>query len=261
MNKIYSCFCFLFIFSAVTIAQKRTKLPCIDKEFSIVAHIVQDSLGNNGISSQQINNLVDQLNPIFDSICVSFKVCDLKYIKNFRYDTIDTLKGQWKELQQLFNVQNRINIYFVDEIKNPSGAQGFADLGSICDTMNGGVVLKKTSTLRTIAHEMGHYFGLLHTFNIGKSGVKELVNGSNCSTEGDGLCDTPADPYVKGSPLTNYIDSKCKFIYSTPDSNGQYFDPLVGNIMSYYPEACDCGFTHEQYLKMAKTYLSNPKMW
>ncbi len=45
----------------------------------------------------------------------------------------------------------------------------------------------------TIAHEMGHYFGLLHTHETANG--TELVNGTNCGTAGDLLCDTPADGF------------------------------------------------------------------
>jgi hypothetical protein len=108
---------------------------------------------------------------------------------------------------------------------------------------------------------MGHYFGLSHTFEPGG----ELVDGSNCSTVSDGICDTPADPFVEGDNTADYVNANCKFISMKKDANGQYYDPIVGNIMSYYPNACKCsaglGFTHDQYLKMANTYLSNPGMW
>jgi len=109
----------------------------------------------------------------------------------------------------------------------------------------------------TLTHEMGHMFGLLHTFE--GNGI-ELVNGSNCETEGDLICDTPADPFVEGDDMSLYIGEDCEFISIKLDSNFQYYQPDVGNIMSYYP--CSCGFTRGQYLKMAETFLnSDPKMW
>jgi hypothetical protein len=44
---------------------------------------------------------------------------------------------------------------------------------------------------RTGDHEVGHYFGLYHTFDY--TGLCEGSDTSNCSTEGDYVCDTPAD--------------------------------------------------------------------
>ena len=58
---------------------------------------------------------------------------------------------------------------------------------------------------RLIPHELGHNFNLVHTFGersgngtLGSGTTLELVTrgaGANCTTEGDYLCDTPADPY------------------------------------------------------------------
>ena len=242
--------------SFATLAQTQERLPCIDKKFSIVVHIVMDNTPAAGITEAQILQNVDSLNNRFAPICVSFEVCEFKYINNSYYDT---LKNQdWPEMQILYNVNNRINIYYVTDIKNPAGAAGVAGLGCITNFTSEGIRLKKSSSKRTLFHEMGHYFGLLHTFE--GSGI-ELVNGSNCTTAGDLICDTPSDPFVTGDPVANYVDASCKFISMKLDANGQYYDPIVGNIMSYYPDACECGFTHDQYMKMAKTYLALIGMW
>ncbi|MEM8909477.1 MAG: M43 family zinc metalloprotease, partial [Bacteroidota bacterium] len=130
----------------------------------------------------------------------------------------------------------------------------------ITNLTSDGVVITKEN-LDEIPHEMGHYFGLLDTFE--GSGT-ELVNGSNCETEGDLVCDTPADPYVPGQPIENYVnvDLGCRFINPQTDANGDPYAPLVGNTMSDYPNECDCGFTNGQYLRMANTYLNGPtRMW
>ncbi len=259
---------YLFIFFVLSShAQKKTKLPCIDKQFSIIAHVVKDSLGIANISENQITTLVNAVNPVFDSICVSFKVCEIRYIDNFMYDTL----SRWDELKNQFHVDNRINIFFVSKITKPDGAAGFAGLGAICNTDDDGIVLIKTASTLVLAHELGHYFGLSHTFENSINpdiARRELVDGSNASLESDRIVDTPADPYdpsMKAEMYTKFLSSNpntpCKFIGKMQDAKGLFFDPLVGNTMSYYPEECNCGFTHEQYLKMAKTFLSNPKMW
>lgn len=244
-------------FSGVVFAQTQERLPCIDKKFSVVVHIVMDNSPAPNITEAEILENIDSLNNKFAPICVSFEVCEFKYINNSYYDEVKN--ENWKEMQALYNVKNRINIYYVSEILNPGGgAAGFAGFGCITNLIEEGVVIKKSSTPRTLYHEMGHYFGLLHTFE--GSGT-ELVNGSNCTTAGDLICDTPSDPFVKGDPVANYVNSSCKFISMKQDANGDYYDPIVGNIMSYYPDACECGFTHDQYMKMAKTYLALIGMW
>jgi hypothetical protein len=265
--KLFALFCFLFLSMHVSFSQKKTKLPCIDKEFSVIAFIVQDSLGNANITETSIDNLISNVNPIFDSICVSFKVCEYRYIPNFIYDSLNSGKGEWSELKNQFHVSKRVNIFFVDNIDDPANAAGFADFGGVCDVDSSGIVIKKSSaTTRVLAHELGHFFGLNHTWHneVNESLVtEELVDGTNSTTKGDHLMDTPADPFIKGSDPLSYLSKKqpCKFIGMMKDKNGNFYDPLVGNIMSYYPEFCDCGFTYEQYLTMAKTFLSKPKMW
>lgn len=214
-----------------------------------------------GITEAKIQENVDSLNRNFAPICVSFEICEFRYISNSYYNTIKN--ENWKEMQILYNVDNRINIYYVNDINLPSASPcGFAAFKGIGDFTKEGIAIKKIasctgSTSKTLSHEMGHYFGLSHTFET----AGELANGSNCATAGDQICDTPADPFVTGDDPNSYVDGSCKFISMKKDANGQYYDPIVGNIMSYYPDRCACGFTHDQLLLMARNYLSLIGMW
>ena len=82
---------------------------------------------------------------------------------------------------------------------------------------------------RTLTHELGHFFNLLHTFQN---------CGSNCNTQGDKVCDTPplgtptygcpSDGFVAGcdgstSALTmNYMDytnDACMYMFTTGQAN------------------------------------------
>lgn len=252
MKRSLFLFCFILGISNLVISQTIDRLPCIDKKFSIVAHIVYDSLGKTDFMEADILEDLDSLNKNFAPICVSFEVCEFRYIDNFLYLEVDKDK-QWQEMQVLYNLKNRINIYYVTDITNPIGAEGFAGFGQIADTTKSGIVVKSVGE-KTLSHEMGHYFGLSHTFET-KFGA-ELVNGSNCATAGDQICDTPADPNTAAG-------GDCNFATMAKDANGQYYRPYTNNIMSYFPDACMCnpGFTHDQYKKMAETYLTNIGMW
>lgn len=71
-------------------------------------------------------------------------------------------------------------------------------------------------TTSTSSHEIGHCLDLLHTHQgtqPGSAGCAENINGSNCNTCGDEICDTPAD---NGNGVVNGY---------TPD---------LRNLMSYY---------------------------
>lgn len=241
-------------------AQIKERLPCVDKKVSVVAHIFYDSLGNTNTTESEILQAFNIVNKDFAPICISFEVCEFLYHENYQYDEHEQ-PLDWLEMQHLYHVNHRLNVYYVTNINVPLGACGFAGLGAIQDPYKDGVVIKKlccAPTVKTHSHELGHYFGLEHTWMAG--GTDELVDGSNCSTAGDRICDTPADPYVQGPPMTTWL-SNCRFIYTTKDANGDYYDPFVGNIMSYYPDECSCGFTDDQFRRMAQTYLNGSQHW
>lgn len=259
MHRSISTISFLLLF-ATAFSQTMDRLPCVDKKFSVVAHIFLDSLGGPGITEAQITQAFADASSDFAPICISFEVCEFVYHPEFEYN-IHNQDLQWAELQTLYHQQNRINIFYVNSIDIPAGACGYAGLGNIDNPNSNGIVIEKTPACcgqRTHSHELGHYFSLEHTF--AGSGV-ELADGSNCETAGDGICDTPADPYIYPLPTTSYVDADCHFIFMGQDANGDYYDPLTGNIMSYYPDTCNCGFTHGQLKKMALYYLDNIGMW
>ena len=88
---------------------------------------------------------------------------------------------------------------------------------------------------------MGHYFGLYHTHQT--SFGKELVDGSNCETAGDLICDTPADPNL----LSN---RSCVYEGSVVDENGAVYQPDVTNYMSYTRHFCRSSFSEQQLVLM-----------
>lgn len=255
-----------FLVNAQELDTRQTKLPCVDKTFSVVAHIVRDSFGNTNITEADITDAVANASTAFEPICIRFEICEFRYIDNFQYDTLSQTDNEWEELQVKYHVARRINMFFVRDIGSDDDyVCGFAGLGDIATLDSSGIVLKKGDCIApgssTITHELGHYFGLLHTFEGDR---EELVDGSNCATTGDLICDTPADPFQIGDNVDQYVnvDENCRFILSLRDDNGDWYNPHVGNYMSYYPSACGCGFTYEQYLKMANTFLNAPdKMW
>lgn len=125
-----------------------------------------------------------------------------------------------------------------------------------------------------IAHEVGHYLGLLHTwgnvnYNSGGAAVTlEKVDGSNCTSQGDRLCSTPADPGngLQFSTCDKYIchnwnsESLCYFEFDQGLPTSTKYDPIPYNTMGYDGlfMACQRSFTSEQ-LQCMMDYANNKR--
>ncbi len=87
---------------------------------------------------------------------------------------------------------------------------------------------------RTLTHEIGHYFGLFHTFN-----GCGTASSPGCYSTGDRICDTaPEDSPTEGCPVGQM---KC----GDPDP--------VDNYMNYTDDLCMERFTPEQINRMRCT--------
>lgn len=156
---------------------------------------------------------------------------------------------------------NAINIFIVDEIPSNSGG----DVLGFYDPNRDWLVLQKnqvsSGSASTVIHEMGHYFTLDHPFygweegydvffwgdvapTISPGGVPtELMNGNNCQTAGDGICDTP--------PSYNFgTSNNCNYTGGVKDPNEVPVDPLEENIMDYFI-GCSESFTAGQKAMIA----------
>ncbi|MFT7589182.1 MAG: hypothetical protein ACI959_001399, partial [Limisphaerales bacterium] len=163
---------------------------------------------------------------------------DIDYIDNSDYHEHDFTSGA--QMMLFNNVNNRLNMYFVDD---PAGNCGY--FSPFSDAV---VIAKSCAGLgsTTVAHELGHFFSLPHTFFGWESGTppsaqQERVNGSNCNTAADRFCDTPPDYTADrwncpGSSFT--------------DLNGESFSPDGTLYMSYSNDACTSRFSNEQQAAM-----------
>ncbi len=153
-----------------------------------------------------------------------------------------------------YDVPNVINIYAFGTVSvNGSSVAGYSYLPPSADRI---VLSKAGGTLfdsKVLIHEMGHYLGLYHTHGKTNLGTTdELVNGSNCLTAGDDVCDTPADPN-----LYTTMGSNCTYIGTTLDANGQPYTPNTRNHMSYAQPGCRNQFSVGQMNRMAYTALTD----
>lgn len=100
----------------------------------------------------------------------------------------------------------------------------------------------------TLTHEVGHFFGLPHTFSGWENGrtppasQQERVDGTNCRNTADRFCDTKPD----------YVSFRwgCNFPDSLTDPTGAKFKPDPTFYMNYAGDNCHSRFSNEQILAM-----------
>lgn len=224
-------------------------------------HIIRRSDGTGGMTLTRMNNLMAQTNRYYllsgSGVQFYFAGASPHYIDNTaQYDSFSE-----SSLPNGTDAADAMNMYFIFSPGPNANYGGYA----YYPTNN----LQSTRSVITdalddylgrivIPHELGHNFNLYHTFGNTNSGNSaELVTrgaGANCSSAGDLLCDTPADPYTFPGGNIQHNSQGCQVYAGTgTDANGDTYNPQMGNIMSYYANsdpACLRFFTAGQYDRM-----------
>jgi len=259
MKGVISVIVILLLNSSSGSAQL-SDLPNVNKKFLVVLHVIQDSLGNPSADATRIAEIktqIAQASDFFEPIGMSFEASDVvNTIDDFQYFQL-SYEGTLDEISAKYDKDKRINLYlidrYVDELEGGCGIAGdhamYMAVGCVNPT--------------SFAHETGHIFGLPHTF-VDDSQTLELVDGSNCATEGDLSCDTAPDPFNFTATDVVWADG-CTFLFEGQDANGDYYDPDFGNIMSYwwFTTQCNCGiyFSDDQFRKMAAKFFAGLDWW
>lgn len=156
------------------------------------------------------------------------------------------------DLREYYNIPNALNIYIVDFVNTREGTSGISLFPWDIDSNIPGAFFKhgflpgdvdaneSAEYDRTLMHEIGHYFGLLHINGIWylKEGntPRDLFGWDDCNEKGDTICDTPAEPGMSnGAWYTNSSDRECIYHgyggnYNSEDSTLQ----IGGYKQTYY---------------------------
>lgn len=216
----------------------------------VKVHIIRKSDGTGGLSVQKFQAELDSVNYFYINAKIQFILCgQINYIDNSTYRTLN-MPEEEDLLTQSAEFPRVINIYFTDSVLiNGTRVCGYSYLPM--GPNNIFIDNACVNSGNTVAHELGHFFSLIHTHGKSNSTLTdELVDGSNCAVAGDFICDTPADPNLDGKVTYNILTKKCKYTGTAKDANGEFFNPMVENIMSYSKAQCTDSFTVEQYQRI-----------
>jgi predicted Zn-dependent protease len=201
-----------------------------------VAMVVQPGR-SEFVSAEKIRKSLKILNKGLEAAHVQFVLVRTDTI--YENSTIPVLIQDGYEpyfrFSKMHDTGDTCSLYLVDNDEHLcenyacSRTLGFAN---ILQTSTNNVVMDKffVDDYKTLVHEFGHYFGLYHTAET-YFGV-EKVNGENCHTAGDRVCDTPADPGELYNVYVNY--SNCEMKGFKEEGSGLEYRPIVQNYMSYY---------------------------
>lgn len=248
------------------VVQKSARLT--NYKVAVKVNVVSANTATNFLTENDVRNIISNANAYLQNINVQlYLLNDQVYeIKDDRYANFKIVDENI--LRASNDVQNAINIYFVKQItlQDLTILSGYAALPSLSSSGNRIFYSYYDRTAddfnnlknKTFLHEIGHYFGLLHTFQDSNNpdiSKRELVTreaGSNCVSTGDQLCDTPADPFER-LPLIYAYNCTQSSPLDLQDVNGDTFRPSIDNIMSYQ-QRCGNAFTEQQYQKMQASF-------
>lgn len=223
-------------------SQQRPTKPYPIKTVAVTLHIVSKTDGTGAIKLVDVVEQFKRTNALYREAGIEFYTCEVLYHSGDNLYTLGASSEAGTKYASLEKA-NTANVWFVGD---PAGACGFANYPG---SSPGRVVLSNScvSSGTSLEHEFGHYFGLPHTHDDGTELVARPGSGktTNCDKNGDGFCDTPADPSLSGAT----VNANTCLITSTmaKDANGDTYVPDPQNIMSYSPQkACRTIFSQEQ---------------
>ncbi|MFC3809378.1 M43 family zinc metalloprotease [Lacihabitans lacunae] len=208
-------------------------------------HIVRTSSHTGGYAPSLLCNITSKLNQDFNQYGIYFVSNGSDFVDNDSYFNLGAGTSPYSA-----NVNNVINIYLLNSYTgtNPTFA------GCAQDIPSSAFWIVNSAINDAVSHEMGHCLGLYHTHRgnplgpspeTGTGSCMENINGSNCTTCGDKICDTPASPNL----ILGAVDANCNYLNPSGwTQNGVIYNPDTRNIMSYSP--CKTRFSTQQVYAM-----------
>ncbi len=219
------------------------------KVVRVQVHIIQTDEGTHGANYATIVEALEEANVAFGPANVILQECGPpNYIRNSDYVLFN---GPGEEDLRIANdAAGAINIYFASNVwykhqgveYNVCGYAHFPEENA-AGTFTGFTAISNSCIKSALIHELGHCFGLYHTHEtmFGRERVLRTGGGANCSSTGDLMCDTEADPMIRAE-----VDNNCNYTGSRTDDLGHPYTPDPNNFMSYSKSKCLNYFSPQQ---------------
>jgi len=168
-------------------------------------HIARTSNGTNPRASRaDANRMIQILNNAYAPANIEFNLCGIYFLDDNHYhedwNPYDNVYDEDALIEALGNNYKKytLNIFVTDLKRHLHGHSNWPE-----DFMDLIEIDRDNIFETTLPHEVGHYFGLLHTrdYQFGY----ELVDGTNSSISGDMIDDTPAEPATDDNDWNNFI--------------------------------------------------------
>ncbi len=208
-------------------------------------HVIRDSAGNGGPTTQQMNDQLAVLNGAYAEFNYSFTLVSTDSTNNASWYTCSggTCETQMKNALRQGSA-NDLNIYYNNMGGGLLGWATFPSSYSQSPKMDGVVILSSSlpggsaapyNLGDTATHEVGHWMGLYHTFQGG------------CSKNNDFVSDTPAEKSAAfGCPTGRNTCTGAKYPGNDP----------IQNFMDYTDDSCMFDFSAGQGSRMDSMWAS-----
>ena len=237
----------------------RGGMPLVPDTIKITWHVVTSTAGERSIEEATLDRYETGLKEAFAPAGITF--CFDAPTHLIVDDALMADVSSHYQLRMIEPTPDAIDVYWCRSLAG----------GAICGVSSysfgpiQGVVVQTQceghdDVLGILVHEVGHYFDLFHTHEIGFG--YECPEGSDCETNGDQVCDTKPAPPLRFETCVNPED--CSLITTNPTCTeaigpplcpeGQRFDPDTDNYMSYTAIPCLLRFTAGQYERIRATY-------
>ncbi len=266
-------------YNYVTSAANQAESFLADFTLPVVVHIVHQN-GAENIDNAQVDQAIADLNAAYDGsfgtgvnteieFCLAKTTIDgdpstgvTREVSDLTNVTIETEDLLLKEIDR-WDPTKYINIWVVASVSSNAlvgNVRGYSYMPAFHGTDRDGIVIEaeffgsspENSTI--LAHEMGHYLGLYHTFHAG-------CGNDNCLLDGDRVCDTPPDWTMAEAPC-NVDENSCFTDADDASANNPFttdVNDMRENYMDINPLACLTAFTQGQADRMT-FFINGPRV-